>query len=220
MVAGESSMLAHHILRLQRTGLEVIVATTTNHTDEPIVAAAAQMGASVYRGSEADVLSRYAGAARAHRLETIVRVTSDCPLIDGDLILEGIARFLEGPRTEIFVSNTLERTFPRGFDFEIFSAELLFDAEMNATDTFDREHVTPYIYAHAVSEDRVHVLNASGDASEFRLTLDTRDDFLLLERLIMEHGAADLGVSEIIELMRQNRELVRINSHVEQKTRS
>lgn len=217
--AGGSSMLEHHLRRLGRAGLDVIVATTTNDIDDPIVVAAEELGTQVYRGSEADVLSRFAEAARVHQIDTVVRVTSDCPLIDGELILEGLAQFSGRSGNNVFVSNTLNRTFPRGFDFEVFSADSLFNADQNATAAFDREHVTPYIYEHAAAENRVQVLNAGSDSSNFRLTLDTPDDFRLLERLIAEYGASDLGVSEIVEVMRHTPELARINAHVEQKTR-
>src|SRR5690606_18445145 len=87
---GGKSALEHHLDRLREADAPVIVATTTNASDDPLADRAESLGYSVFRGSEHDVLSRFAGAAREHALDVVVRVTSDCPLIDGDLVNRGI----------------------------------------------------------------------------------------------------------------------------------
>ena len=90
-VAGRS-YLEHHLDRLSRTGLPVIVATTTNVHDDLVVQVCHEDGIPVFRGSEDDVLSRFAGAAREHELDAVVRVTSDCPLIDPEIVAAGVDR--------------------------------------------------------------------------------------------------------------------------------
>jgi spore coat polysaccharide biosynthesis protein SpsF len=214
MSAGGQSMLAHHVLRLRRAGLPVYVATTTNATDDPIVAAAAELGVEVHRGSEDDVLARFAGTIEEFGLEVVARVTSDCPLIDGALVAAGIRAFDEAGDPDLYLSNTLERSYPRGFDFEVFSATALLNADRDARSPAEREHVTPYLYS---GRQPTRALRRASDASHYRVTLDTPDDFELIRRLIEDHGAADLDAEQIIAVLDAHPELAALNAHVEQK---
>ena len=93
---GGRTLLDHHLDRLEAAGLEVYVATTSNAADDPIVDLAERRGLAVHRGSEHDVLARFAGLVREFGLDTVVRVTSDCPLIDGGLVAGAISD-LRGP---------------------------------------------------------------------------------------------------------------------------
>lgn len=215
--AGGKTMLAHHLDRLAATGFPVITATTQNGADDAVVDEAVAHGALVYRGSENDVLSRFAEAAADAELDVIVRVTSDCPLIDASLISRGVERYLALEDTEAHVSNVLERTYPRGFDFEVFSAAALADANAHATDPADREHVTPYLYRNRSGRMTMHAIRRSEEASAFRVTLDTPDDFALLSALIDEHDAAKLDAEAIIRTLTTYPELTAINVHIEQK---
>lgn len=215
--AGSRTMLEHHVGRLASADVPVVVATTVNATDDPIVDAARQLGVPVFRGSEADVLSRFVGAADAFGFDVVVRVTSDCPLIDGGLVGRGIAAFLERADPDTYVSNTLERTYPRGFDFEVFSAEALRDAAEHATDPVDREHVTPYINRNRSGHVTMSSITRGRDASRYRVTLDTAEDLAVIRTLIEDHSAAQLSAEEIIAILDGHPELVEINALVEQK---
>lgn len=215
--AGGRSMLDHHLDRLNDVGVPVIVATTTNASDDPIVSAALDRGIAVFRGSESDVLGRFSDAAADAGLDTVVRVTSDCPLIDPALIRTGIRVFDGLGDPYAHVSNVLERTFPRGFDFEVFSAAALHDAHRNALDAAEREHVTPYLYNDRSGRVTTHAITRDRDASRYRVTLDTPDDLTVIRRLIEEHGAARLDASGIIGVLDEHPEIARINEHVEQK---
>lgn len=217
LTAGGRTMLDHHLDRLETTGLPVIVATTTNASDDDIVRTARDRGIPVFRGSEADVLSRFAGAATDAGLDAVVRVTSDCPLIDADLINEGVRRYLALDDLHAHVSNVIERTFPRGFDFEVFSATALLEADAAAVSPAEREHVTPYLYGDVSGRTSLHAVTRPADASGYRITLDTPDDLTVLRALIEEHGAAERGAEEIIAVLDAHPELVAINAHVEQK---
>lgn len=208
-------MLAHHVERLQSSGYPVIVATTTNLTDDPIIDAAETLDVEVFRGSEDNVLSRFAETARVNTVDVIVRVTSDCPLIDGALVREGVQQFVEANEPSLYLSNTLQRSFPRGFDFEVMSADLLFTADAAAASTHQREHVTPWLYESP--QTIIRQLVREDDASDLRVTLDTADDFTLISRLIEQHDAAQLNVDQIISTLRAHPELVALNAHVEQK---
>lgn len=215
-VAGKT-LLEHHLDRLAVSGLPVYVATTTNATDDEIVAVASRQAIPTFRGSEADVLSRFHGCATENALDVVVRVTSDCPLIDGDLIAAAAAEFLEARDPLLYLSNTLERSFPRGFDFEVFSGAALAEAHEQATEGPQREHVTPYLYANLTG--RMHLRNIAWpeDKSGYRVTLDTPDDLSLIRTLIEVHGADRLSCAEIIALLDADPALAEINRHVEQK---
>ncbi|HZX07341.1 glycosyltransferase family protein [Kribbella sp.] len=215
-VAGRS-YLEHHLDRLSRTGLPVIVATTTNFNDNLVVQLCNEDGFPVFRGSEDDVLSRFAGAAREHGLDGIVRVTSDCPLIDPEIVAAGVDRWRAEDDLDLYISNCLERTYPRGMDFEIFSAARLYDAEQKATLKADREHVTSYLHQNRSGEMRLLNLPWSGGGSQYRLTLDTADDWKLLDALIEDFGAAGLSCAELVEILDEHPELAALNAHIEQK---
>jgi len=214
---GGRTYLEHHLERLRATGLPVIVATTTNHDDDPVVELSQAAGIPVFRGSEDDVLSRFAGAARAHDLDGIVRVTSDCPLIAPEVVASGVDRWRAENDLDLYLSNCLERTYPRGMDYEIFSAARLYDAETRATLRSDREHVTPYLHQNRSGDVRLLNLGWSGGGAQYRLTLDTADDWKLLDALIEDFGATGLTCAELVAVLDAHPELAALNAHIEQK---
>ena len=214
---GGRTLLDHHLDRLAASGLDVYVATTTNDADDPIAAIAEARGLGLHRGSEDDVLGRFAGLVREHALDTVVRVTSDCPLIDGALVRDAVESYLRDADPWTYLSNGLHRTFPRGFDLEVFSAEALLDADRDATEPAEREHVTPYLYTNGSGRMTLRDLTRRSDASAYRVTLDTPDDLALIRVLIEEYDAQRLDGEQIIALLDAHPELVEINRHVEQK---
>ncbi|QNF35862.1 glycosyltransferase family protein [Adhaeribacter swui] len=209
----EQPLLKYHTDRLRQSGYPVFLTTTTNATDEALVQFARMEGLDFYRGDENNVLSRYYETALAYNLDIIVRVTSDCPLIDGNLIKSGVQQYLQKADDRLYLSNTVVRTFPRGLDFEIFSFVLLQEAAKAATEAFQKEHVTPYIKTHASNADIINPV----DASNFRITVDTPEDFDLVKVLIEKFAADKLGYTSIIHLLQNNPELAQINAHIEQK---
>jgi spore coat polysaccharide biosynthesis protein SpsF len=218
--AAGRTMLDHHIDRLTAAGLSVYVATTDTAGDDRLAELVAVRGLPVYRGSEADVLSRYAGCARANALDVVVRVTSDCPLIDGDVVVEGVTRFLQlrdEHGDDVYLSNTLERTYPRGLDFEVFAASALYRADRAATSRSDREHVTPWLYSGADRLEHLEQQRWPVDRSHYRVTLDTAEDLELIRRLLEEHGAAGLDCAGLIRLLDGHPELVALNAEVQQQ---
>ena len=219
LTAGGRSYLEHHLDHLQATGLPVIVATTTNEADEQIVEIAAKAGVPVFRGSELDVLSRFAGAIREHELDGVVRVTSDCPLIDPEVVAAGVDRFRTEAAENLYVSNCLERTYPRGMDYEVFSGTRLLKADAEATLPADREHVTSYLHQNRPGD--IRLLNLPFDGSphgaKYRLTLDTEDDRLLLATVIEDYDGLSLDCAQLVALMDAHPELAALNEHIEQK---
>ncbi|WP_018477409.1 cytidylyltransferase domain-containing protein [Pontibacter roseus] len=215
--AGGKAMLQHHIDRLQAAGLQVYLATTTNATDNPIAAFSAEASIPCFRGDEQNVLSRFYGCAVEHALDIIVRVTSDCPLIDGQLVADAVQQYLELDDEHVYLSNALVRTFPRGFDFEVFSFSLLQEAYERATREEELEHVTPYINQNRSGHVQLQHYTRDQDASQFRITLDTPEDLELITVLIEQYQAQQMDGEQLIQLLESHPELPKINAHVEQK---
>jgi spore coat polysaccharide biosynthesis protein SpsF len=214
------TMLDHHLDRLVAAGLDVYVATTDSPSDDRVADLAQNRGIAVFRGSEEDVLSRFAGCARAHDLDVVVRVTSDCPLIDGHVVAGGVSRFLqlrEQHGDDVYLSNTLERTYPRGFDFEIVAASALLQADREATARRDREHVTPWLYTGPHRLPHLVQVRLPVDRSSYRVTLDTTQDLELIRRLLEDHDAAALDCNGVIEVLDDHPELVALNADVVQR---
>jgi len=214
---GGTTLIEHQLDRLARSGLEVFVATTTNTGDDPLAAIAQARGLGVHRGSEQDVLARFSGCARAHDLDVVVRVTSDCPLIDGDLVARGIEEWLAAGDPDLYLSNCLVRTFPRGFDFEVFGAQALHEANAAARSPEEREHVTPYLHRNAGGRTTLRNLAHETDESRYRVTVDTAADLALVRVLIETYGAHRLDCEGILDVLRAHPELVELNAAVAQK---
>ena len=215
--ANGKSLLQYHIDRLQQTGLDIAIATTINQTDDCVCKYADANNIKFYRGSENNVLSRYHETAVKFKYDIIIRVTSDCPLIDPHLIRNGVEKYLKLNNQNLYMSNGVERTFARGFDFEIFSFKLLDEAFRKATDEADLEHVTPYIWKNKSGEVEFYHIKQTENNGGLRITVDTVDDFKLIQTLIEKYSADTLSYNEIENILKLHPELVALNSHIEQK---
>lgn len=212
------SLLQHQVNRVSKLNIPLFVATTTEPADELVEKYCKEKGIKVFRGSEQNVLERFYKCAKYFGLSTIIRITSDCPLIAPELIQKGVEMFKANKQDNLYISNIIERTFPRGFDFEIFTFNLLERAYLEATEDYEKEHVTPFIWQHPKKRGtKLMHLKATEDNSRFRITLDTDDDFKLIKKLILEHNADQLSGDEIIRVLKNNLELAKINEHIEQK---
>jgi len=194
----------------------LVVATTTNREDDPIEALCAERGVGCYRGSECDVLSRYAGAARVYLARTVIRVTGDCPLIDPAVVDQVIRLYAEQQPTD-YASNTCARTFPRGCDVEVFSREVLDAANAEATDPAEREHVTPFLYRRP-ERFRILQYRQERDESHLRWTVDTPEDLELVTRILTSLGTrtGPFHKSEILAILEEHPDWIRINADVRQ----
>lgn len=216
-LAGEP-MLTRLIERLRRVQRAdgIVIATTTNATDDPIAALCDTLGVPCHRGSEHDVLSRYADAARLHGADAVVRITSDCPLIDPALIDQVIAVYAEGDSD--YVSNMLPPTWPYGMAVEVFSAAALQQAHTEATQPAEREHVTPFIYWHP---ERYRLRNVASpvDLSHHRWTVDTPEDYELVRRLFetLHPINPEFTQADILTLLDAHPDWMTLNQHVQQK---
>lgn len=217
----DKTVLEHVIERVKQADLidDIIVATTTLPEDDVLAAQVTHYGVRVYRGSSNDVLSRYYEAAKDIKADVVVRITSDCPLIDPFII----DRVIEMYRHEMkhIVTNVgthpMDRTFPRGLDVEVFSFEALESAHHQATKDYEREHVTPLIYDQHQNQTSCYVNQIN--YSKYRWTLDTPEDLALISEIYthLYHGRHDFYLNDIIRLFEREPELFDINKHVEQK---
>ncbi|WKB35249.1 glycosyltransferase family protein [Terrilactibacillus sp. S3-3] len=213
-------MLEYQIERVKKakTLNQIIVATTVNTGDDPIAELCRRLTIPVYRGSEEDVLSRYAEAAALYQVDVIVRLTSDCPLIDPDVIDQVVSMYLQNSDRYDYVSNVIQRTYPRGLDTEVFPFRVLKDADTKAAGRRYREHVTFYIYDHP---DLYRLGSSMNDTDESgqRWTVDTEDDFLFMTKLFekLHPHEADVSWEEALAVVKKYPELAAINRHVQQK---
>jgi spore coat polysaccharide biosynthesis protein SpsF len=214
------TLLEYQIERVKRAKLidEIIVATTAKKSDDPIAQLCHQLSIPFYRGSEDDVLSRYYEAATRFKVDVVVRLTSDCPIIDPEVIDKTVDVYLANCQSVDYVSNTLVRTFPRGLDTEVFSYKVLKEAFDHTIDKMYREHVTSYIYSH----DEIYTLKNIASIENYgdhRWTVDTPEDFALLKNIIeaLYPFNKEFVLEDVIKLLEMNPEWIEINKHIEQK---
>jgi len=186
-------VIAHDVRRVHATKTidEVVIATSTEKPDDAIDQFAKERDISIHRGSEANVQQRMFDAAAAHDAETVVRITADCPLIDPNTIDVVVSRIQRG--TAEYVTNIINRTFPRGLDVEAFTYDSFERVVAEATTEAEREHVTPY---YRENPDKFEIENISStevfeeekylNRTDLRLTLDEAADYRLLKRIYDE----------------------------------
>ena len=197
---------------------DIVIATTTLEQDKIIVKEAERNCVKWFRGSEEDVLSRYYHAAKENNLEIVVRVTSDCPLID-PYVTDNIVRYFKENKHDIVTNASADlrtRTYPRGLDTEVFSFKALEDAFNNAREKYQREHVTPYLYENANS---IYYYKDITDYSKYRWTLDTEEDLELIRTIYkyLYKGEHNFYYRDIIKLLEVYPEIAKLNETVEQK---
>ncbi|GEK33619.1 cytidylyltransferase domain-containing protein [Kurthia sibirica] len=212
------SLLLHQIERIRKCKNidRIIIATTIEEQDDEIVKFCEHNRIHYYRGAEHDVLARYYETWKAYGGETIVRLTSDCPIIDSEVVDDTIQYFKKNSFD--YVSNTIERTFPRGMDTEVFSSSVLEKTYHEASLISEKEHVTAYIYTHA-NLFSIGSYKAQKDYSKYRWTVDTDEDFLVVKNLIETSARQKLPLNLLnaVKLMEHNPDWFDINAHIEQK---
>lgn len=215
------AVLARVIQRLRKSKLinKIVIASPDSASNDAIEEFVVKNFSDVgsCRGSEDDVLDRYYTAAKKFNADIVIRITSDCPLIDAQVIDKVIEKFLDDKVD--YAANVLgERTYPRGMDTEVFSFATLEKMWKQAEDKSEREHVTLYLHRHKEEFSTANVKNEE-DFSGYRLTLDEEDDYKLIKEVYQELFPTnhDFGLKDIINLLKRRPELAAINEHVEQK---
>lgn len=195
------------------------ILTSTEKEDDLIANFCVENGISFFRGNLENVLDRYYQAALVYQPDAIVRITADCPLIDPHLIDQVIETYIKAFPQYDYVSNSLERTFPRGMDSEIFSIDALTKTYQQAKKKEEQEHVTLHIYT---NPQHFRCFNVSSllNLSRYRLTVDTLEDFQLI-KIIIENlypTNPQFSMQDILNLLIKNPDFVKINAHISQKS--
>lgn len=212
------SLLSIHLKRVLASKKinKLIVATTTEPEAKLIEEIAIENNCSVYKGSLNDVLDRYYQAVKDEKPDYVVRITSDCPLVDAEIIDAVISTCIQ--QNADYCSNTLEATFPDGMDVEVFRFSALETAWKEAILQSDREHVTPFIWRHSSAKggDRFNgsVVYSTSDLSNIRVTVDTANDFDLINELILAIGDS-ASWKEYVRYLNEHPNLLTINSNTQ-----
>ena len=193
---------------------ELVVATTAEPVDDAIVAECEAIGVPVHRGPVDDVLTRFLGVLESYESDTVLRFTADCPLLDPELIALAAKVFAAAPYVD-YLSTSIARTLPHGLDVEVVRTEVLRNIDKLATE-HHRTHVTSYIYSHP-EDYNVLGLTMQPDLSHLRLTLDTPDDWRLIEAIIEHFGDVSVPVRTLTDWLAHRPELTVLNAHVKQK---
>jgi len=220
-----SHVLSHIVQRISFTSEidQVVVATSTETSDNIILNLGERVGVDVHRGSEANVQQRMYDAAVASDADYVVRITADCPLVDPSTIDAVASRVTDASDVD-YVSNTINRTFPRGLDVEAFSLDSFETVVAKSSEERHHEHVTPFYHENPeqfvlenVTSEEVFRNDQFQNRSDLRLTLDEADDYEVLRQIYENVGYDDiLPIQEAIRYVDEN-DLMEINASIEQK---
>jgi len=205
-------------LKVSRYLDDVVIATTVNEQDDEIVSLCEKLNCSYFRGSEEDVLTRVLDAAASVKTDIIVELTGDCPFIDIAIVDEVIELYFSGDYN--YGSNVVERSYPDGFDVEVFSLEDLKKVDKLTQNPIDRVHVSSYFYSNPDQFKLVN-LKAKGDDywPELGVTLDEESDYEFLKALFSEINlpVEEIRLSNVISSVRNKPKLLEINGNVRRK---
>ena len=195
---------------------DIVLAITISKKDDILEKYAKIKGVKYFRGSGEDVLRRYYDGANKYKADIIVRITSDCPLIDPRIVDTLIRKHIESKAD--YTTNIIKRTYPRGLDVEVFNFNVLEESYNIASEKYQREHVTPYIREHP-EKFRLQNVEAKGrlNRPDIRTTVDTKEDFELIKRILLHFGNLHFTAEDIVDFLDRNLELLELNKNVEQK---
>ncbi|GIE98365.1 cytidylyltransferase domain-containing protein [Paractinoplanes rishiriensis] len=192
---------------------ELVVATTTEEVDDAVVAECEAIGVPCLRGPVDDVLTRFLGVLDEHESDVVLRFTADCPLLDPGLV--NLAHRVFTAAGVDYLTTSITRTLPRGLDVEVVRTPVLRAIDTLATE-HHRTHVTSYIYTHAEDFDVIG-LTMQPDLSHLRLTLDTEDDWKLIEAIVEHFGDEPVSIRAVAAWLAERPELTELNASVLQK---
>jgi len=194
---------------------EVVIATSTDPSDDAVADFAREHGVRLSRGPLHDVLERYRHAGEELGCDAVVRITGDCPLIDPVLVDRTVSLYAEGGYDYVGLATGAGAArldggrFPTGFDAECFSTGALEKAWREAVEPSDREHVTPYLWRTGLF--RTARLRGERDLAHYRCSVDTPEDLRLVRAVVAELGA-DCSFDDVIALLDARPELAGLNA--------
>lgn len=205
-------VLAHVLTRCRSIeGCDVVVCAVPDQDESaPLEAVARDCGARVCYGPESDALGRYAAAARMVSASVVMRVTSDCPLIDPE-VCSAVLELREREQAD-YAANNMPRSFPHGLDCEAFTAEVLAEADRTARDAYDREHVTPWM-RRASHLKRANLSSRRPSLEAHRWTLDYPEDLEFFRGVfsLLPPGSRGL-MDEVLRALADHSEVTALNA--------
>lgn len=213
-------LLWHVVNRLTyaQTIDDIIIATTINPRDDKIEEWCCKERVKCFRGSEEDVLNRYYSASAAFPSDIIVRVTADDPFKEPEVIDKVIRKLINDGLD--LVTNNFPPSFPEGLDCEAFTFRVLQIMENCTQDSFEREHVTQYIY-HNPDKFRIGNVVSDHQLSSYRWTIDNKEDYEMVKAIYENREDSAEGIllmNEILDIIQRNKEIKSINSQVKRST--
>jgi spore coat polysaccharide biosynthesis protein SpsF len=216
-IAGEP-MLARVVNRVSRAGTvdEVVVATSDRVDDNVVERLCSDRDWTFFRGSESDVLDRYHRAAIAFHADAVVRVTSDCPLIDPRLIDQHVNLLLRRWAEVDFVTNMVKQSYPLGLAVEAMPLDVLARMKRLSQTNELKEHVTTLAYVEPQRFQIGHVMHTT-DLSHLRWTVDTAEDLEFVRKIFHHFGHDHFAWQDVLPVLEQHSDWTRINQHIPQK---
>lgn len=215
-------MVVQMIERLSRSKEidQLVVATSNKPADDQIEQVLRSYSIPVYRGDEDDVLTRFMETLEQFGGDIIVRLTGDCPLIDPDLVDQAIIQYKELQCEYDYLRIDVPQTFTRGFDAEVFGADLLREIDKLGKEPADREHVTYYINQHS-DQYRIFCLEGEGvlNRPQYRLSVDTPEDFAVVNKVYQALYPTNpyFTAKDVIKFLDEHPEIAYFNDHIVQK---
>ena len=189
-----------------------IIATTTESIDNDIENLANNIGIECFRGNSLNVLDRYYNCAKSFDIDTIVRISGDAPLID-PIIVDKTIEYYKKNNFD-YVSNFFRRTFPIGTEIEIFSFKTLEKCWKTAQQSYEKEHVTPFIYEHPELFN-IGFIEHSENLSNLHWTVDRIEDFNFVEIILQKIKERPVSMNQILNLLKLEPDLLKINGSID-----
>ena len=189
-----------------------IIATTTESIDNDIEKLANNIGIQCFRGNSLNVLDRYYNCAKSFDIDTIVRISGDAPLIDPVIVDKTIEYYKKNNFD--YVSNFFRRTFPIGTEIEIFSFKTLEKCWKIAQQSYEKEHVTPFIYEHPELFN-IGFIEHSENLSNLHWTVDRIEDFNFIEIILQKIKERPVSMNQILNLLKLEPDLLKINGSID-----
>ncbi|MDY0083664.1 MAG: glycosyltransferase family protein [Ignavibacteriaceae bacterium] len=193
----------------------IVIATTNDKSDDKVESFCKDYKLNCYRGHSSDLLDRHYQAAKQFNADVVVKIPSDCPLIDSKVIDKVIKYYLDNINTYDYVSNLHPATYPDGNDVEIMSFDALENAWENAARDFEREHTTPYLWE---NPDKFRIGNVIWETGldysmTHRFTIDYQEDYEFIKKVYDElHPKMPaFSLEDILNLLKENPDIKKIN---------
>ena len=201
-------------LQYSKTLDHIVVATTKKKIDDQIVELCNKMNISVFRGNEKNVLNRFCEAGKKYDATHIVRISADCPLIDPTIVDKIVKKSIL--QNTDYVSNTLPKTYPMGYEVEVIKFSELLKSEKMTNDFGDQEHVTLFIMRHPKIFSHYNVVAPNLlKKPKIRVCVDTKEDFSVIQKIVdLSNNNKFISIKEVLGILKKYPQIQKLNSHV------